>query len=118
MTGRYKAAIVGCGGIAQAHMDGYSMVDSVDVVACVDPIPEARQMYMDDWGIPQSYATLEECAYDAEPDIVSICTWHLLHDPLTVEAAGYPSIKAIICEKPMAIGMGRANRMGRSLRCQ
>ena len=111
MTGRYKAAIVGCGGIAHAHMDGYSMVDSVDVVACVDPIPEARQMYMDDWGIPNSYATLEECASDAEPDIVSVCTWHLLHDPLTVEAASYPSIKAIICEKPMAIGMGRANRM-------
>lgn len=108
---RYKAAIVGCGGIAHAHMQGYSLVDSVEVVACVDPIPEARQMYMDDWGIPNSYATLEECANDAEPDIVSVCTWHLLHDPVTAEAATYPSIKAIICEKPMAIGMGRANRM-------
>ncbi len=111
MTGRYKAAIVGCGGIAHAHMEGYSQVDAVDVVACVDPIPEARQMYMEDWGIPNSYATLEECAHDAEPDIVSVCTWHLLHDPLTVEASSYPSIKAIICEKPMAIGMRRANRM-------
>ena len=110
-TARYKAAIVGCGGIAHAHMQGYSLVDRVEVVACVDPIPEARQMYMDDWGIPSSYATLEECANDAEPDIVSVCTWHLLHDPVTAEAATYPSIKAIICEKPMAIGMGRANQM-------
>ncbi len=92
-------------------MEGYSQIEDVEVVACVDPIPEARQMYMDDWGIPNSYATLEECANDSEPDIVSVCTWHLLHDPLTVEAAGYPSIKAVICEKPMAIGMGRANRM-------
>lgn len=111
MTGRYTAAIVGCGGIANAHMQGYSLVDEVDVIACVDPLESARTMYMEDWGIPQSFATLEECANVAQPDIVSVCTWHLLHDPLTVEAASYPSIKGIICEKPMAIGMGRANRM-------
>lgn len=111
MAGRYTAAIVGCGGIATAHMEGYSLVDEVEVVACVDPLEPARQMYQRDWGIPQAFATLEECARVAEPDIVSVCTWHLLHDPLTVEAAGYPSIKGIICEKPMAIGMGRANRM-------
>ncbi len=111
MSARYKAAIVGCGGIANAHMQGYSKVEDVEVVACVDPIPEARQMYMDDWGIPRSYATLEECAQDAEPDIVSVCTWHLLHDLITAEAATHPSIKAVICEKPMAIGMERANRM-------
>ena len=111
MTRRYTAAIIGCGSIANAHMQGYSKVDAVDVIACVDPLESARTMYMQDWDIPQSFATLQECASVAQPDIVSVCTWHLLHDPITVEAAGYPSIKGIICEKPMAIGMARANRM-------
>ena len=94
------------------------MVDDVDVVACVDPIPEARQMYMDDWGIPSSYATLEECAYDAEPDIVSVCTWHLLHDPLTVEAASYPVDQSHHLRKAHGYRYGAGQPNGRSLRRQ
>jgi predicted dehydrogenase len=37
--------------------------------------------------------------------------WHLLHDTVTAEVAAGPSVKGIICEKPMAIGMGRADAM-------
>jgi predicted dehydrogenase len=111
MSKKYKAIIVGAGSIGNAHMEGYKRVDEVDVVAVVDPIAPARQTYMDDYGIPRGYATLAEALEKEEPDIVSVCVWHLLHDPVTVEAAAGPSVKGIICEKPMAIGMGRADRM-------
>lgn len=111
MSKTYKAIVVGAGSIGNAHMDGYNRVDEVDVVAVVDPLEAARKTYMDDYSIPRGYATLAEALEKEEPDIVSVCTWHLLHDPVTAEAAAGPSVKGIICEKPMAIGMARADRM-------
>lgn len=111
MSKRYKAAIVGCGSIGQAHMQGYQRLDNVDVVAVADPLEPARNMYMSDYGIPQGYATVAEMLEKAQPDIVSVCVWHLLHDTVTAEVATGPSVKGIICEKPMAIGMGRADAM-------
>jgi len=111
MSKQYKAAIVGCGSIGQAHMQGYERLDNIDVVAVLDPLEAARQMYMDEYGIPNGYATVAEMLEKAEPDIVSVCVWHLLHDTVTAEVAAGPSVKGIICEKPMAIGMGRADAM-------
>ncbi|MDP6667821.1 MAG: Gfo/Idh/MocA family oxidoreductase [Dehalococcoidia bacterium] len=111
MSKQYKAAIVGCGSIGQAHMDGYKRLDNVDVVAVADPLEPARNMYMNEYGIPQGYATIAEMLEKAQPDIVSVCVWHLLHDTVTAEVAVGPSVKGIICEKPMAIGMGRADAM-------
>ena len=111
MSKTYKAIVVGAGSIGNAHMEGYKRVDEVDVVAIVDPLEAARQTYMEDYDVPRGYATLGEALEKEEPDIVSVCTWHLLHDPITAEAAQGPSVKGIICEKPMAIGMARADRM-------
>jgi predicted dehydrogenase len=111
MSKTYKAIIVGAGAIGHAHMEGYNLIDNVDVVAVVDPIEPARQTYADEYGIPRGYATLAEALENENPDLVSVCVWHLLHDPITVEAAQWPSVKGIICEKPMAIGMQRADRM-------
>ena len=111
MSKQYKAAIVGCGSIGQAHMQGYQRLDNVDIVAVADPLEPARNMYMNDYGIPQGYATVAELLEKAQPDIVSVCVWHLLHDTVTAEVAAGPSVGGIICEKPMAIGMGRADAM-------
>ena len=111
MSKQYKAAIVGCGSIGQAHMQGYQRLDNVDVVAVADPLEPARNMYMNEYGVPQGYATVTEMLEKARPDIVSVCVWHLLHDTVTAEVAASPSVKGIICEKPMAIGMGRADAM-------
>ena len=77
----------------------------------VEPLEAARKMYMDQYGIPNGYATVEEMLEKSEPDIVSVCVCHLLHDTVTAEVAIGPSVKGIICEKPMAIGMGRADAM-------
>ena len=111
MSKQYRAAIVGCGSIGQAHMQGYQRLDNVDVVAVVDPLEPARTMYMTEYGVPQGYATVAEMLESARPDIVSVCVWHLLHDTVTAEVATSPSVSGIICEKPMAIGMGRADAM-------
>ena len=40
---RYTAAIVGCGSIGNAHMEGYNLVDEVEVIAVADPVAMARK---------------------------------------------------------------------------
>ena len=109
MSSKYTAIIVGCGSIGRSHVEGYRLND-VEIVAVVDPLDFARQEYMEEFDIPQGYATIEEALAKVQPDIVSVCTWHLLHHELTI-AAAQPGVKAVICEKPMAIGLGAANRM-------
>lgn len=110
MARKYTAAIVGCGSIGHTHMEGYRLVDEVEVIAVADPVEVARQQYQKEYGIPQGYATVEEMLDRARPDIVSVCTWHLLHPAPTI-AAARARVKGVICEKPMAIGLGAANRM-------
>ncbi len=110
MSKSYTAAIVGCGSIAHSHMQGYELVDNVEVVAVVDPLKSARGQYVEEYGIPQQYPTMEAMLEKALPDIVSICTWHLMHPPQTI-AAAQAGVKGIICEKPMAIGLGAAESM-------
>ena len=110
MSKKYSAAIIGCGSIGNAHMDGYNLVDNVEVVAVADPLLVAREEYMERYDIPQGYPTVEEMLAKAEPDIVSVCTWHPLHPAPTI-AAAQAGVKAVICEKPMATSLGAANSM-------
>tara|TARA_B100000674_G_scaffold265230_1_gene218925 strand:- start:4080 stop:5255 length:1176 start_codon:yes stop_codon:yes gene_type:complete len=107
----YKAAIIGAGSISQAHMNGYNLnKEKVDVVGVVDPYKIAQDEFMNKYSIDKSYSDIDELFNDTIPDIVSICTWHSLHHTQTIEIANR-GVKAIICEKPMAIGSGAAEEM-------
>ena len=111
MTNKYTVAVVGAGSIYQAHMNGYNINDKdISVEAVVDPVENARKIFMDQYDIKKSYSSMEELFQDFIPDIVSICTWHALHHEQTIEAAK-AGVKAIICEKPMSIGSGPAQSM-------
>ncbi|HJP33665.1 MAG: Gfo/Idh/MocA family oxidoreductase [Candidatus Latescibacteria bacterium] len=112
MPAKYTAAIVGCGSIAHAHMDGYALVEDIEVIAIADPVANARSQYIDQYAELnlQQFATVEQMLDTARPDIVSVCTWHLLHPAPTIAAAA-TGVKGVICEKPMAIGMGAADSM-------
>jgi UDP-N-acetyl-2-amino-2-deoxyglucuronate dehydrogenase len=110
MAKSYKAGIVGCGSVAHAHVEGYQQLDQVEIVAVVDPHAPARQIYLDTYGIAKGFDTIEGMLEAEVPDIVSVCTWHLLHPEATI-AAAQAGVAGVICEKPMAIGAGEADRM-------
>lgn len=109
MGSNRTAAIVGCGDIAHHHVTGYQQA-GVDVVAFVDPLPAARDQFVHEYGVGKGYASLQDMLAEVQPDLVSVCAWHLLHAPLTIEAAA-AGVQGIICEKPMAVGMADADRM-------
>ena len=109
MTQSYTAAIVGCGDIAHHHVRGYQLA-GVELVGVVDPLEVAREQYREEYGIARAFASVEEMLQEVAPDLVSVCSWHLMHPGPTV-AAARAGVKGVICEKPMAVGMGRANEM-------
>lgn len=109
MKKKYNAAIIGCGAIGRAHMEGYNLLDNVNVTAVVDPYDPARENYQDEYNIPYGFKNISELQ-NINIDIVSICTWHLQHHQNTIEVAKIGA-KGIICEKPMTIGSGNASEM-------
>jgi predicted dehydrogenase len=56
------------------------------------------------------YTDARQMMQSEGPDVVSVCTWHTGHATWTIAAAAYKP-KAIICEKPMADTLGRAEQM-------
>jgi predicted dehydrogenase len=106
----YRAAIVGCGDIGHAHAQGYLLNPGVELVAVVDPLELARRQFQAEYDVPRGYSSVEEMLEVERPDLVSVCVWHLLHASITI-AAAEAGVMAVICEKPMATGMGEVDAM-------
>jgi UDP-N-acetylglucosamine 3-dehydrogenase len=105
-----RAAIVACGDIAQAHAASYLRDRRVELVACAEVVPERLAAFADQFDIVGRYTDYTEMMERERPDIVSICSHHHLHAPMTVAVAGYRP-KAILCEKPIALNLGEADAM-------
>lgn len=110
MAAKYRAAIIGCGQIGRHHAMGYRGVEGIDLVAVAEPNERVRGEFQREFEAPRGYADFREMLEKERPDLVSVCTWHLLHAPQTVAAAEYGP-KAILCEKPMTVGLASADRM-------
>jgi len=107
---RYRVAIIGTGGIARTHAQGWKATKRCDLVAGVDIRPEAAARFAEEFSVPHTYDNVEEMLAKEKPDIVSICTWHGTHAAFTIAAAN-AGVAGILCEKPMAVSLGDADAM-------
>lgn len=107
----YRAAIVGCGRMAHGHARAYLADPRVELVACADISDEAAGRFAGEFGIPTRYADYREMLERERPDVVSICTHHQFHAPMTIEAAKVAAPRAILCEKPIALDLASADAM-------
>lgn len=106
----YRVAFIGCGGISRAHMNGYLACERTNVIAGTDMSPSQSEKWGANFKISSLYTNYEEMLEKEKPDIVSICTYVNSHCELVVKCA-QSGVKAILCEKPMALNMDEANRM-------
>lgn len=117
-----KAAIIGCGNIAGGydedpsspdvltHAKAYQHNDSVELVAACDIDRSIVDRFCHRWTIPHGFTNITEMMGVAQPDMVSICSpseFHFDHFNLVMD---FP-LKAIICEKPMALSVREAEAM-------
>ena len=110
MPKTYRAAIIGCGSISKAHARGYQEVEETELVAMADVHPKALEERANEFNVRGRYRDYCEMIEKEKPDIVSICLWQVLHAEVTVGVAEL-KVPGIICEKPMAHGLGQADAM-------
>ncbi|HET7560017.1 MAG TPA: Gfo/Idh/MocA family oxidoreductase [Limnochordia bacterium] len=96
MARQVKLAIVGCGGIAGAHLRGWTEIhkhepDLFEIVAVCDAFAPAAERMAEEiakWQErkPAVYGDINELLDGAKPDAVDICTPHYLHHVTAVAA--------------------------------
>jgi len=118
----YRVAVIGCGrkgpppgvtegqGIAYQHAAGYREVADVTLVAAADIDATNLSDFATTFAVPSVYADYREMLERERPDLISICTWPSLHPEMVMSAAA-AGVRGILCEKPMALSLGEADRM-------
>lgn len=98
-----RAAIIGCGGIAQVHAWALSQMENVEIAAFADVIKERAEQMAEKYtaGKAAVYTAWEAILEDYSIDVIHICTPHYLHVPMAVKAM--QNGKAVFMEKPPAI---------------
>jgi len=104
---KLKLALIGCGGIMNAHVDGLLTFEDVEVVAVADPRPERTKAIQARTGAPNAYPSHAELfENEKELDAVYICVEPTAHNNIeeTCIARGIP----FMVEKPMTMDMNQA----------
>ena len=110
MNEKYRAGVIGCGGISRSHARASHQHERVNLVAAADINPEALKKFADQFSISAKYANYKEMLAKEALDLVSVCTWQGTHAEITI-AAAESGVKGILCEKPMAVNLGEADSM-------
>lgn len=76
-----KAAIIGCGAIAQVHKQVLLSLPEAELAACCDTRAERAEEFAAGCGI-RPYSSVEALLDGEQPDVVHLCVPHPLHTPL------------------------------------
>ena len=111
MGDKLSVGVIGCGDMARRHVIGYLTSQRFKVVALADLNEDAMSEFDIEFGLTSNhYIDAREMLSAESLDVVSVGTWHIGHAIWTIAAAGHRP-KAILCEKPMAENLGRAEEM-------
>lgn len=83
---RLRMALIGCGQIADAHLQEAAKVDSVEVVAVCDMHLDLAKQAAARFRTPGIYDNLDRMLAEVKPDVVHITTPAHTHGPLTMKA--------------------------------
>ena len=97
----YRAVVVGCGTIAPRHIKSWQAHPTVEVVAVADIDETAASTRAREFHIPKIYLDYREMLDKEKPDLISVCTWMIVHAEIVI-AAAEAGVKGIMSEKPLA----------------
>lgn len=105
---KLRFAIVGIGNIARTHAAAIRATPDAELVAATTRDPVKGKSFATEYGInwePDYHGLLKR----PDVDVVTLCTPHDLHLPMTVDAAA--AGKHVFCEKPMARNIAECDAM-------
>lgn len=103
-----RAAIIGCGGIAQVHGRALSERTDTQLAAAADCRLERAEGFCARFG-GTPYQSFHELLQQVRPDVIHLCTPHSLHVPMAEEALQRGI--HVLSEKPAAISPGQLARL-------
>lgn len=110
MEKKLRVGLIGCGGIAHAHIQAYQKIPEVEIVGGADIVPGRARKFLDDYGLENAkdFESAEELL-KLDLDAVSVCTCNSQHAGCTIAAleAGCH----VLLEKPMCLSMKEAQQM-------
>ncbi len=106
-----RAGIVGAGFAANLHAEGLVATGRAEIVGVVSATPASREAFSKQWGC-ESYADVATMLAAARPDVINLAMPNRLHHEATLAAAR--AGVHVICEKPLAMNLGEADRMVRA----
>ena len=110
---KVRVGIIGCGGIANAHIQQYLKFDDVEIVAGADLVPGKAEAFFEKYEVKgvKCYKDHVEMLNDEslKLDGVSICTYNMTHCECTIMALE-KGINVLL-EKPMCVTIEEALKM-------
>jgi predicted dehydrogenase len=101
-----RVGLVGCGFVAELHMQGYKRVYGVDArVTAVAARGDHVLAFARKHRIPATHRDFRALLADRDIDVIDICTPPAMHGPMIV--AVVQAGKHVICEKPFTGYFGR-----------
>lgn len=97
---RVRVGVIGNGQIGTAHLEKYTKIPEVEVVAVADLSAEKVEAAKKLTGAPNGYTDFRELLKRDDIDAVDICVHNNKHAPITI--AVLEAGKHAYCEKPMA----------------
>src|SRR5262249_33297371 len=109
-----RIGMVGCGGIAGAHMAGFALIPERARISAVCDVDEAKTRAAAEPGGAPIYTAAHHLVGKAEVDATDLCPPHHLHAPAIVAAAR--AGKHTLCEKPLCPTLEEATRVRDAVR--
>ena len=109
---KLNVGIIGCGNIANAHVNVLSKLDNVDNIVAADPQESATEALAEKFSIAKTYTDYKEMLKSENLDVVHVLTPPQFH----AEIAEYSARKGrhILVEKPMAVNAQEADQISKN----
>lgn len=105
---KIKIGIVGCGNISDVYLENLKKINTLEVVACADIVPERAREKTCKFEIPNAYS-VEQFFSDPEIEIAVNLTIPDVHAEITLRALN--SNKSVYSEKPLAVNLEDAKNI-------
>ncbi|HEX69010.1 MAG TPA: Gfo/Idh/MocA family oxidoreductase, partial [Candidatus Bathyarchaeota archaeon] len=109
-----KVGLIGCGGIANIHMDAYKRMENVEVAALCDIRIEKAKNLAGKFHVEKVYDNYLDMVEAEKLDMVDICTPVSTHAQIICDVSKV--IPAIFVEKPMALSVAECEEIIRNIK--
>lgn len=109
-----RLAIIGTGGMANAHATHFKAIAGCQVTACCDIVPGRAKAFAERHQIPAAYDDVRELFRRETLDAVSVVTPDRAHADAALAALAQGM--HVMCEKPLADNLNAARRMAAAAR--